>query len=249
MPNSLILLCVLIVVVVSLKIVFRRSPVVYWEEEILVPFDSREESILPYRKRSGLFSKAEINFLRSLEAAVDDRFRVFGKVRMEDVLEVAGVSGKEWASARGRIKARHVDYVLCDARSLEIVAAIELDDASHQSPKAKEADEFKNRAFEAAKLPLLRFEARAGYLPATVRERIDAVLGSGISSVSNQESVKAGVPEAIATNEEFRRISALHKDGVGIVLNERPSAALYQSLKDSGYSAERMGRSWVWSRN
>lgn len=137
----------------------------------------------PYVRRSGLFSEAEARFLRVLREAAPDA-DVFGKVRLEDVIVAKrGLSKSERASARGRIKSRHVDFVLTDPKSTRVLLVVELDDSSHASERAKKADAFKDGALAAAGVPILRVRASASYvvedLARRVREAIDPVVVEG----------------------------------------------------------------------
>lgn len=131
---------------------------------------------LPYEKRGSLLSAAERNFLKSLDLALDGEARVFAKIRIEDLIEVRGAKGKAWASARGKIKSRHIDFALCDPTTFEILAAVELDDRSHSSRKAAETDAFKDACFAAAGIPLHRFKAARSY---SVQELRGALLAGG----------------------------------------------------------------------
>ena len=85
----------------------------------------------PYIKRHDLFSPAERLFLQTLQEAVSDHFRVFGKVRVADVIDVKeGISQSARRAALNRITSKHFDYVLCRKDDLSVVCAIELDDRS-----------------------------------------------------------------------------------------------------------------------
>jgi len=146
----------------------------------------------PYRKRKTLFTAAERSFLGVLDREVAGRYRVFGKVRLGDVLAVnSGLGASERSSASNRINQKHVDFVLCDPFDLAVLAVIELDDQSHQRADRQERDGFLAAACQAAGLPLIRIPVKAGYTSAEV----SAVLGSlGRPSVGELPSaaVEAG---------------------------------------------------------
>lgn len=129
----------------------------------------------PYRRRKSLFTPAERSFLGVLEREVEGRYRVFGKVRLADLLEVFGAAANERAAAFNRISAKHVDFVLCREGDLSVVAAIELDDASHAAPARQGRDAFLADACRAAGLPLLRFPVKASYTVAEVRTALAAL--------------------------------------------------------------------------
>ena len=128
-----------------------------------------------YRKRGELFSAAEEKFLISLDEAVSDKYRVFGKVRVADVITPEkGLDRSNWQVAFNKISAKHFDYILCSKDDLKIVAAVELDDKSHLSKKVKLRDAFLESACESANLKLIRFPAKTIYDTRTINERIEA---------------------------------------------------------------------------
>ena len=65
--------------------------------------------------------------------------------------------------AFGRIKQKRVDFLLCDPATMRPKFAIELDDHSHDRSDRQERDEFVDRVFKAADLPLVHVPAQAEY--------------------------------------------------------------------------------------
>ena len=83
-------------------------------------------------------------------------FHVHGKVRLEDIIRVKrGLPEKLRWAARGRVKSRHIDYVIAK-QSGQPVLAIELDGRSHDPKNPSEADKVKTALFKAANLKLRR---------------------------------------------------------------------------------------------
>lgn len=81
---------------------------------------------------------------------------VLVKPRLEDVIRVKqNVTGKEKLSLRGRVKSRHLDFLIVDATGRPL-AGVELDGPTHNWASAKAADEFKNNLARAVGLPLYR---------------------------------------------------------------------------------------------
>jgi len=123
------------------------------------------------RNRRGLMSPAEFSFFRVLQQACGERYVVCPKVGLGDVLAVK--KGTEnFRTWRNKIDRKHIDFVLCDAKTMAVVAGVELDDASHESQKAKERDAVKDKACEVAGLPLLRFKAQRSYDPAKIAQAL-----------------------------------------------------------------------------
>lgn len=125
---------------------------------------SSEPEVYPYISCGSILTPTELTFFNALVPVINGQWHIFTKVRLEDIINVKpGLERKVAYGFRSRIKSRHVDFVLCDKESLEILMCIELDDSSHQTAKAKEADQFKNKAFKDADLTLIRIPARRSY--------------------------------------------------------------------------------------
>jgi hypothetical protein len=131
----------------------------------------------PYSKRTHLFSAAERSFLGVLEQATKDEFRVFGKVRIADVIEpIRGLDKSTWQSAFNRVSAKHFDFILCSPADLSVLLAVELNDKTHKRTGRKQRDYFVLSACESAGLPLLNIDARRGYSVQEVKELLVATL-------------------------------------------------------------------------
>ena len=145
---------------------------------ILIGLYSRSRYI--YEARESLFSIAEQRFLQSLEkavAAVDEDVLVFGKVRLADIVQVRqGLSERRFWQAFTPIACKHVDYVLCERDSYEILGVIELDDRSHESRDRQERDEFVDQVLAAADIPVLHVPARARYPLTELKEHVHDLL-------------------------------------------------------------------------
>jgi len=127
----------------------------------------------PYVAKPTLFTQAELKFLEVLEDVVDDEYYIYGQVRLADVIEVrSGLDRKSWGRAFAKIRAKHLDFVLCDPEDHSIHCAIELDDSSHERKDRKKRDHFLNLAMAAAKVPLHRFPTRHNYDPDEIRDAI-----------------------------------------------------------------------------
>lgn len=84
--------------------------------------EQKAKAALPYRARPSLLTPAELKFYEALRPLVAGHWHLFSKVRMEDILEVKpGLEKKEAYGYRSRIKSRHIDFVLCDKESLEVL--------------------------------------------------------------------------------------------------------------------------------
>lgn len=136
----------------------------------------RQSRRYPYQARAGLFSPAELRFFRVLERALEQRVRIYAKVRLADLIQVRpNQAQRSSRRAFGAIACKHIDYVLCDDAH-RILCAIELDDRSHQAVERRRRDEFVDAALKAAGIPLLRFPVQARYELAPLRQRLHGLL-------------------------------------------------------------------------
>ncbi len=132
--------------------------------------------VISYRSNRFILSKTEQTFYRVLLQGLGDQFFILTKVRVADILRPAkGLSKSAWQSAFNKISAKHFDFVLCSPNQFEIIAAIELDDSSHDRATRAKRDKFLNEACESASFPLIRITARQIY---AVPEIKSAVLNS-----------------------------------------------------------------------
>ncbi|MBD2109558.1 DUF2726 domain-containing protein [Nodosilinea sp. FACHB-13] len=97
-----------------------------------------------YSYQKYLFTQAETTFYHALQNATQSQYLVFGKVRVADVLKPQTDNRGDWQRAFNKISAKHFDFVLCDRASLKVLAAVELDDSSHQRVDRVKRDDFLN---------------------------------------------------------------------------------------------------------
>ncbi len=69
-----------------------------------------------------------------------------------------------------------MDFVLAEVENLHPIAAIELDDSSHQRADRRLRDQLLDDLFEKAAFPLLRFRAAANYSSRLIEERVEEVV-------------------------------------------------------------------------
>lgn len=132
-----------------------------------------------YYLRKSLFTPAERSFLGILESSLPAGVRVFGKVRLEDIIGVkSGLGPGKRQAARNRINRKHIDFLLVRAGDLAPVAGIELDDRSHEAEDRQERDRFVDSAFASAGLPLLHVPVQKSYSPAEVGAKVRELLAS-----------------------------------------------------------------------
>ncbi|MEM0927529.1 MAG: DUF2726 domain-containing protein [Planctomycetota bacterium] len=124
---------------------------------------------LPYRSRRTLLTPGEQRFYRyGLAPAIGKRYQISMKVRLADV-----IAADHWRSVHtSRITQKHLDFVLVSPKQTRIVAAIELNDRSHEVESRASRDAF----VASAGIPLVTFPIYREYDPKKIRKRIWDVL-------------------------------------------------------------------------
>lgn len=131
----------------------------------------------PYAKREALFTPAERRFLSVLEQSVGADYRILGKVRLSDIIALdKRLSGDKSRTAENRINQKHVDFVLCDPRTLAVIIVVELDDRSHERADRKARDKFVDGALAAAGVPIAHIPVQAHYSISDTQRRISEAL-------------------------------------------------------------------------
>jgi hypothetical protein len=171
MPNPIILVAIAVILLALLFVAFAVL-----KARQKVPNASAPDS---YDSRASLLTPAERSFLGVIEPLLPSEVRVCPKVRLEDFLSVKkglGRAGNQ--AARNRINRKHVDFLIVQTTDFKPIAAIELDDKSHDADDRKARDAFVDTAFASAGLPLLHVAAAATYNPADIRAKIGTLLNA-----------------------------------------------------------------------
>lgn len=135
---------ILLIALVTLGIIFLML-LVRW---------LRPRERFPYEPRP-LLTPREQAFYFILESICQrNEWKLLVKLRLADIVTVRkGTDG--YMSFFNRVKAKHTDFVICDPKTMEILAGVELDDPSHIRADRAERDEFVDRVYEAAGIPLI----------------------------------------------------------------------------------------------
>jgi hypothetical protein len=147
---------------------------------------------LPYRTRDDFLSPSEISFYHVLRSVIGDQATICPKVGLADLFFVERPNVNQ--GARNRIAQKHVDYVLCAPTSMRPLVGIELDDSSHARADQEERDEFVDKVFQVAGLPLFHVQAQICYNTNELAARLAQYLTP--SSVPSQSSTEETATEA-----------------------------------------------------
>ena len=114
------------------------------------PVDNDEEiEKLPYRRKF-LLTKNEYWFYKRLKEIADKYgFAVLAKIRFADLVEVSvEADKKEYMNYFGKIKSKHIDFILCKKDNLYPELLIELNDSSHNKEDRIKRDKFVKKIAE-----------------------------------------------------------------------------------------------------
>ncbi|MGB8648167.1 MAG: DUF2726 domain-containing protein [Anaerolineae bacterium] len=117
----------------------------------------------PYRVRDDFLSLAEQSFYMVLKAAVADWAIVCPKVALGDLFFAKSGDASKYRTYTNKIDRKHIDFLLCDPKTVRPLLGIELDDKSHNRADRKERDEFVGQVFAAAQLRLVHIPVRQSY--------------------------------------------------------------------------------------
>lgn len=155
------------------------------------------EEAWPYQLKAKVLTEAEVNFYRVLCNYLNsEEYIVLSKVRLEDIFQVPSKTEGAFG-LRNRIKSRHIDFVVCNARGFNPVVGIELDDSSHQSKKAQENDTIKDKIFKDGGLPLVRIPAKKAYTKEEVTTSIKGYISQFENSKTGCESCGTEITDKV----------------------------------------------------
>ena len=147
---------------------------------------SKDQIEYPYHIRDDFLSPAEHSFFLVLKHIVSNRAVICTKVSLSDLFYVRADDPSRFRTYTNKIDRKHVDFLLCDLKTLQPLVGIELDDKSHQKSSRQARDEFVEKVYTAAKLPLVRFPARRSYSTSELESVLNQYLNPNESSTPSQ---------------------------------------------------------------
>lgn len=111
-------------------------------------------------RQAQLMTDREVNFMQGLFRTVDmNRWYLCPQVRVADIVQIAPrvrARSRAWWKLFSLVSRWHCDVVIVDRLTFRIVAALELDDASHLKKSRRRRDILLNEVMRQAGIPLLR---------------------------------------------------------------------------------------------
>lgn len=146
-----------IVVFVLLAIYFAKK---------IFPTSTNEQIVSArFKKRKNVMNPSERELYLILKNVLSDKYIVLSKVRIEDFVDVESLEPiwRDKQSLRGKIKSRHVDFLICDMTTTEPLYAIELDGYSHMEYSRIQRDDFVNGLYQYVGLPIVHIHVGSNF--------------------------------------------------------------------------------------
>lgn len=126
----------------------------------------RLTSLSSYQKKDRVMNESEQALFINLQKALGDAYIVLSKIRIEDFVDVdkKNISNNSHWGLRGKIKSRHVDFLVCNHATTKPLLAIELDGKSHNDPRRKNRDQFIDELYGAIGLPIEHIQVGGNFL-------------------------------------------------------------------------------------
>ncbi|HEY4745315.1 MAG TPA: DUF2726 domain-containing protein [Desulfuromonadaceae bacterium] len=203
----------------------------------------KQDQLLAFIRQEVLFTPAEHSFLGVLEQAVDSRrYRVFGKVRLADIIRpIKGLPPRARTTAMNRIGRQHVDFVICSAADLAVVGVVELDDLIHIRGEGAVREVCVDQALAMARIPVVRFPTRREYALDHVRDRLAEII-SPAGKPPHAPGVQAEPDRAEAAAAEHMRCTPVQ---AGAAAPTCPNCAT-EMRKRQAVKGEHAGK-WFWA--
>lgn len=120
-----------------------------------------------YEGNARLFTPADCLLLGVLEQILGKDYRIIGKVRIADFIRpLKGLSQSGHTSALNRIISKHIDFAVCDPKTMQVLGVIQ------------HSDRLVDAALSSAGIPLVRLPAQRAYTPAEIRLRVSGLFAT-----------------------------------------------------------------------
>lgn len=134
-----------------------------------------------YKRKQFIMTQAENTFLRALRSAIGNNYEILPQVHLATFLDHK-VNGQNWMGAKSKIDRKSVDFLICSKGYYNPLVAVELDDASHSSPKRVARDAEVDAYMASANMPIVHIKWRSTYSVDEIRAALATYLDVNASS-------------------------------------------------------------------
>ena len=110
-------------------------------------------------KRKKLLTENEKRYYNVLAPYAEKKnLQILSKIRLADLIEPKTNNTYKENILFSKIKAKHIDFALCNKNDLNPILLIEVDDKSHNIPERKERDKFIDNALRGAGYKIIHIQ-------------------------------------------------------------------------------------------
>lgn len=132
--------------------------------------DPKLNESMPYTAAK-LLTRREYAFFKTLQPIAQKyHLMICPKIRLADLVSVP--QGNKEAKWFNYIKAKHVDFTLCDM-DLRVKLIIELDDSTHERQDRQNRDDFVDRVFQTVNIKIIHLRQWGPELEQTIRSALE----------------------------------------------------------------------------
>jgi hypothetical protein len=147
----------------AFTITYRSVFMINWRHKL--NFARHREASFPYERAGALISPNQQSVLFLLEKALDERYSVFSKIRLQDVVRVnSDLSPGQQKAAMKRLTSETLDLVICEKGNAAILGAVLLDgeEASPDNGRVRQETDV-DLVLAAAGIPVVHLKASKEY--------------------------------------------------------------------------------------
>ncbi len=181
---------------------------------ILVQTPEESKPTLHYEKNFSILSAMERSFLKVLEPMLGDKYIIYAKVRLADIIKIRPMPDHELsADTQSRINNTTVSFVLCNTWDHSIVGVIDLANKTRTANDDDMPDDFIDNAAHEAELPLVRVPSRLQYNPEDIGDILANKIELPKQPADNADANRYG--DCPSCGEPLTLLKAKHGENIG----------------------------------
>jgi hypothetical protein len=141
-------------------------------------FSRDREASFPYERADTLISPNQQSILVLLEKALDERYSIFSKIRLQDLVRVnSDLSPGQQKAAMKRLTSEPLDLVICEKKTAGILGVVLLDreGASSENGRVRREADI-DRVLAAAGIPVVQMNASKAYSLEDIRIEVSRTI-------------------------------------------------------------------------
>jgi len=181
---------------------------------ILIQSPGESKPHLLYEKNFSILSAMERSFLKVLEPMLGDKYLIYAKVRLVDIIKIRPKPDHELsAETMAKINNTTVSFVLCNTWDHSIAGIIDLANKTRTTSDDDMPDDFIDNAALEAELPLVRVPSRLQYNPEDISDILAKKIELPKEPADHANANKYG--DCPSCGEPLTLLKAKHGENIG----------------------------------